>query len=123
MPGANEVSGCPPTKKIFLPTNSCRKFLTSFFYSHFSQFLLFLSQHLSGCPPYPGCPGSFVTFYAFTLTFRHLPMHFFRKLHRWMPPGGCSGPSHPPHPPLHATALHLRSQTCSRSRCRHPNTV
>ena len=108
-----EGVGCPgPTrfldahqlKEIFLRTNSCRKFLTTFFvisqilprffllfpqitsikfwrlfFSHFSRFLLFLSEHLSGCPPYSGSPGPFFTFYAFTLTFSTFTYAFFQK--------------------------------------------
>src|SRR6218665_554300 len=30
-------------------------------------------------PPYPGCPGPFFTFYAFTLTFSTFTYAFFRK--------------------------------------------
>src|SRR6218665_3051603 len=103
MPGAYEVFGCPPTKKIFLHTNSCRKILPRFFllfpqitshensddlfFSHFSQCLLFLSEHLSGCPIILDARGRSSLFTHLPLLFRHLPMHFFRKLCRWMPPG------------------------------------
>src|SRR6218665_4023596 len=74
------------------------------FFSHFSQFLLFLSEHLSGCPPYPGCPGPFFTCYAFTLTFSTFTYAFFRKLRRWMLPGWMPGAiAFPAPPPLHAT--------------------
>jgi len=41
------------------------KILTTIFLvisANFYFFFLFLSEHLSGCPPYPGCPGPFFTF-------------------------------------------------------------
>ena|SRR6218665_1834574 len=66
------------------------------FYFHF----YFSSIVLSGCP-LSWMPGA-VTF--FLLIFRHLRLflniclHFFRKLHRWMPPAECPGPSHPRSP-------------------------
>ena len=50
-PGPTRFFGCPPTKKLFLRTNSCRKFLTTFFshfpklYQDFSEFLEKQSEH------------------------------------------------------------------------------
>src|SRR6218665_67177 len=83
--------------KILLKITS-RKFLTTFFQSFLpisTSSLSFPSEHLSRCPPYPGCRSSLFT--HLPLLFPHLPVHFFRKLRRWMPPAACSGPSHPPH--------------------------
>src|SRR6218665_3234932 len=89
-----------PRLFLLFPQNYLPKILTTFF-SNFSQFLLFLSEHLSGCPPYPGCPGPFFTFHAFTLTFSTFTYAFFQKTPSLDgPPSGCPGLSHPP---LHAT--------------------
>ena len=43
-----------------------------------------------------GCSSLFT---HLPLLFRHLPMHFFRKLRRWMPPGRMPGTVAPPAPP------------------------
>src|SRR6218665_2734616 len=62
-----------------LPQITFRKFLTTFF-SHFSQFLLFL--YLFFLNIFPDAPLSwipFFTFYAFTLTFSTFTCAFFQK--------------------------------------------
>src|SRR6218665_76404 len=62
--------------KILLKITS-RKFLTTFFQSFLpisTSSLSFPSEHLSGCPHYPGCRSSLFT--HLPLLFTHLPVHF-----------------------------------------------
>src|SRR6218665_795088 len=61
------------------------------FFSHFSQFLL-LFPYLFFLNIFPDAPfildtrGLSSLFTHLPLLLQHLPVHFFRKLRRWMPP-------------------------------------
>src|SRR6218665_1148645 len=66
------------------------------FFSHFSQFL-FLFPYLFFLNIIPDAPlildtrGRSSLFTHLPLLLQHLPVHFFRKLRRWMPPGWMPG--------------------------------
>src|SRR6218665_1267692 len=114
-----EGFGCPPTKYIYIYIffSHFPKFYQDFscyfrklppensddLFSHFSQFPLFLSEHLSGCPLYPGCPGPFSLFTHVYPYFFDIYLCIFLKTPSLYTPWVMPGPSHPPHPPLHAT--------------------
>src|SRR6218665_1136569 len=107
MPGANEDLGCP-RKYIFFIRPA--KFMTTFF-SHSPNFFTF-SHPLShftkiGSLDAPlsaaSCPVT--TFFSSFLAFTYICFTKTGPLDA--PQGGCPGPSHRPHPPLHATAVHI----------------
>src|SRR6218665_435895 len=89
-----EGLGCPgPTR--FLDAHQLKKIFIRFnFFSHFSQFLLFLSEHLSGCP-----------LYAFTLTFSTFTYAFSQKTPSLDAPRLDARGWRTPTPPLHAGRL------------------
>ena|SRR6218665_184605 len=104
MPWANEVFGCPPTsprKKNCLPIHRPKN-SDDLFFSHLLKFLpsfvnFFLNAPLSWMP---GAATSFL------FIFHHLPL-FLTFTYTFFSENslvGCPGPSHPSHPPLHATA-------------------
>src|SRR6218665_3978362 len=102
MPGANEVFGCPPTKKLFLRPNSCRKFLTTFFLFLviFPNFYFFFLNIFPDAPLILDARGRSSLVTHLPLLFQHLPMHFSENSDVGCSPAGCPGPSHSPHPPL-----------------------
>src|SRR6218665_3011528 len=109
MPGANEVFGCPPTKKIISPYQFMSKISDDLFLVISPNFYFFFLNIFPDAP-LSWMPGAVLHFlHIYPYFFRHLPMHFFRKLRRWMPPGGCPGPSHPRTP--HCTPLQSKNQT------------
>src|SRR6218665_2927419 len=89
---ANEALGCPRKYFIFVPQNFSRPFLSV---------VKFQDNSLAGCP-LPCCimPRQ-----------RHFSLHFLPYTYISFtktgpldaPQVGCPGPSHRPHPPLHAT--------------------
>src|SRR6218665_1904185 len=99
-----EAVGCPGSTRFlqWMPSKifSIRpaKFLTTFFLSvvKFQD----NSRSLDAPSRAASCPGNDI----FLFIFCHLPTFSFYK--NWplgCPQGGCPGPSHRPHPPLHAT--------------------
>src|SRR6218665_251075 len=83
------------------------KFLTTFIvvHLHFSLFSHQLSnftriRSLDAPPSVASCPSNDI-FTSFLVIY----LHFIKKTGPLdAPQGGCPGPSHRPHPPLHATA-------------------
>ena len=82
----------PVISANYLPRKFWRPFFQSFLpMSTFSFWTSFRMPH------YPGCPGPFFTFYAFTLTFSTFTYAFFQKtLSLDAPRLDAPGPSHPP---------------------------
>src|SRR6218665_3134503 len=116
--GANEVLGCPRIFSIFLVvhqnfSNSSHK-ITDDLFSHLPKFFSnsqifpffasvfkFQENSLLGCPPVPHHTPVTTFFSSFLVIY----LHFITKTGPLDAPwGGCPGPSHRPHPPLHATA-------------------
>src|SRR6218665_1897505 len=73
------------------------------FINHFSQFLLFLSEHLSGYAPLILDVRGRSSVFSRLPFFDIYPCIFSQNSVVGCPPGGCPGPSHPPHPPVHST--------------------
>src|SRR6218665_1642908 len=95
MPRANEVLGCPQTLENIFDLSRKISFLTTFFVTLFTKI-----RSLDAPPKAASCPG-YDTFRFFFVMY----LHFFKE--NWplgCPPGWMPGPSHRPHPPLHATA-------------------
>src|SRR6218665_3126189 len=127
MPGANEVFGCPPTKKIFLRTNSCQTFLTTFFhfpkfYQDFSCSFRKLSPENSDdlilviSPNFPDAPLSWMP--GAVLHFLRIYPYFFNiylSISSENSLVGCPGRRTPPHTPLHATGSSRHVGTLAKS--------
>src|SRR6218665_3580275 len=105
MSGANKVFRCPPTKKTISVPIHVENFRRPFF-SHLSQFLLFLSLFFLNI--FPDAP--LILYAGAVLHFLRIYPYFFdiylcifsENSVVGCPPAGRPGPSHPP-PPLHVT--------------------
>ena len=107
MPGSKRFLDAHQQQKIFLRTNSCRKFLTTFFLVISKNFTKIFSPN-STCSFWtsswmPRVVLHFLRIYPYFSTFTY---EFFQKTPLLDAlPHGCPGPSHPPHPSLHATVF------------------
>src|SRR6218665_2315506 len=77
------------------------KLLTIFFYQ-LSNFRTIRS--LDAPSRAASCPGNDI----FLFIFCHLPTFFLKNWPLGCPQGGCPGPSHRPHPPLHTTVYRTK---------------
>src|SRR6218665_3102604 len=104
--GANEVLGCPRIFSIFLVvhqnfSNSSHKISDDLFSSHLLKSVFKFQEN--SLPVLHHAPVT--TFFS---SFLVIYLHFFMKTGPLDAPwGGCPGPSHRSHPPLHATAWGL----------------
>jgi len=115
MPGANEVLGSPRKYFVFL----WRPFFSRSpkFFTFFASVVKFHETSLLGCPPSAASsPGNdFFNFF-----FGYLPTFLKKTGPLDAPQGGCSGPLHHPHPPLHVTGYKRQNM---RAACHWANTV